>query len=201
MSTFYFLLHCRFYILFKQFRSLVSVGLCIAVSVTCLPHSIIIQLIIRVCASVCPCVECIFFFCLYLFVFLLCVCITLYECLPACLNLFLFLSVCLSLYLSLPLCLFIVSIYVSLCRLSVQTLSYEPILGPEAVLESSEAWREHGHSAPQQAPCKWSDDMFTSQQSLHAGILHTDLSSAQRRENKRTVAKDIVFHNLWLDKI
>lgn len=43
----------------------------------------------------------------------------------------------------------------SLRRLFVQTVSHEPLFGPEAVLESSKAWREHGYSAPQQAPCKW----------------------------------------------
>lgn len=76
-------------------------------------------------------------------------------------------------YVSLHLC---ISLSVSLCRLSIQTVSHEPLLGPEAVLESSKARREHGHGAPKQAPCKQSD-MFTSLQSLQAGTLHTDPSS------------------------
>lgn len=44
--------------------------------------------------------------------------------------------------------------FVPLRRLPVQTVSHEPLLGPEAVLESGEAWREHRHRAPQQAACE-----------------------------------------------
>lgn len=47
-------------------------------------------------------------------------------------------------------------------RLPVQTVSHEPLLGPEAVLESGEAWREHRRCAPQQAACEQSDDTCTS---------------------------------------
>lgn len=51
----------------------------------------------------------------------------------------------------------------SLClRLPVQTVSHEPLLGPEAVLESSQAWREHWRRAPQQATCEQSDDVANS---------------------------------------
>lgn len=80
-----------------------------------------------------------------------------------------------------------ISVCVSPCRLSVQAVSHEPLLGPEAVLESSEAWREHGHSAPQQAPCKQSDNVFTSLQSLQTSTIHTDLSSQahRKKEEKR----------------
>lgn len=74
-----------------------------------------------------------------------------------------YLSVCLSGYFC---------VCVSVCRLSVQTVSHEPLLGPEAVLESSEAWRKHRRGAPQQAPCKQSDRALAS---LHS--LHTDRSS------------------------
>lgn len=82
---------------------------------------------------------------------------------PVCVCSYLIYSVCVCL------CVFVslfISDCVSLCRLSVQTVSHEPLLGPEAVLESGEAWREHRHSAPQQAPCKQSDDTFTTLQSL-----------------------------------
>lgn len=63
------------------------------------------------------------------------------------------------------------------CRLFVQTVSHEPLLGPEAVLEGGEARREHGHGAPQQAPRKQSDNTFA---------LHTDLSSglSDKKEGK-----------------
>lgn len=59
----------------------------------------------------------------------------------------------------LSLCLFL---FMSLCRLPVQTVSHEPLLGPEAILESSKAWREHWRGAPQQAACKQSDHTCTS---------------------------------------
>lgn len=52
--------------------------------------------------------------------------------------------------------------FVLLRRLPVQTVSHEPLLGPEAVLESGEAWREHRRCAPQQAACEQSDDTCTS---------------------------------------
>lgn len=35
-------------------------------------------------------------------------------------------------------------------------MPHEPLLGPEAVLESSKARREHGYGAAEQATCKWS---------------------------------------------
>lgn len=73
-----------------------------------------------------------------------------------------------------------VCVRVSVCRLSVQTVSHEPLLGPEAVLESSEAWRKHRRSAPQQAPCKQSDRAHAS---LHS--LHTDRSSDSLKVKRR----------------
>lgn len=99
-----------------------------------------------------------------------------------------------------------VSIFISFCvspsRLSLQTVSHEPLLGPEAVLESSEAWREHGHGAAQQAPCKRSVDMFVPLQSLQTSALHTDLSSQAHRMKRRKdrAEKDFTSFNLevWM---
>ena len=54
--------------------------------------------------------------------------------------------------------------------LPVQTVSYEPLLGPEAVLESSEAWREHWRGAPQQVTCEPCDDVCTSVHSLRSPL-------------------------------
>lgn len=100
------------------------------------------------------------------------ICLALYFTLPVYAPLYM--SICLSS--SIFFFLILLNIYassstvflsVSPCRLSVQTVSHEPLLGPEAVLESGEAWREHGHGAPQQAPCKWSDDMFSHHRPAH----------------------------------
>lgn len=60
--------------------------------------------------------------------------------------------------------------FVLLRRLPVQTVSHEPLLGPKAVLESGEAWREHRRRAPQQAACEQSDDMCTSVASSQAPL-------------------------------
>lgn len=52
--------------------------------------------------------------------------------------------------------------FYSLClRLPVQTVSHEPLLGPEAVLESRKAWREHWRGASQQATCERRDNVCT----------------------------------------